>query len=275
MLVDTQPATYQHMPASPEVREHWVNSQLIGVMMDSLGPSLLAGALTLPVLMYLMAGEVNSVALVIWGVLMVSALVYRYRLIGLYRLQYDSVEGPQRLAFLRRYQWSWTVAAMLWGGSVTLCYLQASLLTQFVCALVILGQGLLNLTAFSAYLPVYRSYANALAGAAVVGLVVAASGHLGDAESLQATLIFGVLMLVFWFLMHMAGNRLNHVHRSSFELQFSNQELIDSLTLQTRASLRAVATKNRFLASAAHDLSRRASCSPPAPSTSCSIRCLT
>jgi signal transduction histidine kinase len=47
---------------------------------------------------------------------------------------------------------------------------------------------------------------------------------------------------------------MNTVYRSSFELQFSNQELIDSLTQQTRAALRAVATKNRFLASAAHDL---------------------
>jgi signal transduction histidine kinase len=62
------------------------------------------------------------------------------------------------------------------------------------------------------------------------------------------------LLLVFWGLLVMAGRRLHDVHRSSFELQFSNQELIDSLTLQTRASLRAVATKNRFLASAAHDL---------------------
>jgi len=110
MLVDTQPATYQHMPASPEVREHWVNSQLIGVMMDNLGPSLLAGALTLPVLVYLMAGEVNGIVLSVWVLLMVFMLVYRYRLIGLYRLQFDSVEGPQRVAFLRRYQWTWGAA---------------------------------------------------------------------------------------------------------------------------------------------------------------------
>ena len=62
------------------------------------------------------------------------------------------------------------------------------------------------------------------------------------------------LLCIFWWLLRKAGERLNQVHRSSFELQFSNQELIDSLTQQTRASLRAVATKNRFLASAAHDL---------------------
>ena len=48
MLVDTQPATHQHMPASPEVRDEWVTSQLIGVLMDSAMPSLLAAAFSEP-----------------------------------------------------------------------------------------------------------------------------------------------------------------------------------------------------------------------------------
>ena len=55
-------------------------------------------------------------------------------------------------------------------------------------------------------------------------------------------------------MLYAAGRRLNTVSRSTYRLQFSNQELIDSLTQQTQAALRAVATKNRFLASAAHDL---------------------
>lgn len=47
MLVDTQPATYQHMPASPEVRDQWVDSQLVGVLMDNVGPSLLAASVSI------------------------------------------------------------------------------------------------------------------------------------------------------------------------------------------------------------------------------------
>jgi signal transduction histidine kinase len=52
----------------------------------------------------------------------------------------------------------------------------------------------------------------------------------------------------------LSGDRMHDIYQSSFELQFSNEELIESLTQQTKASLRAVAAKNRFLASAAHDL---------------------
>lgn len=253
MLVDTQPATYQHAPASPEVRDAWVNSQLIGVLMDNMGPSLLAATLSLPILIYMMAGEVNTSALVVWAGLMALVLILRYRMIGIYRLRYDNLEGPHRQEFIRRYLWTWPAVAALWGGPVALTYLQASLVTQFVCALLVLGQGLLTLTSFSAYLPIYRAYANALGLSVFSGLLVMTALHLNETV-LQMSAIFMVLLIVFWGLLHMAGTRLHQVHRSSFELQFSNQELIDSLTLQTRASLRAVAIKNRFLASAAHDL---------------------
>jgi signal transduction histidine kinase len=254
MLVDTQPATYQHVPASPEVRDHWVNSQLIGVLMDNMGPSLLAAVLSLPVLVYLMAGQSNTIALVVWTVLMVVMLVLRYRLIGIYRLRHDSLEGPQRMAFVRRYRWSWTAMALLWGGPVLLSYQHSTQATQFVCGLVVLGQGLLTLTAFSSYLPVFRQYANALILSVFVGLAWNTLLKLHRPEAVQIGVVLMALLFVFWGLLLMAGRRLHEVHRSSFELQFSNQELIDSLTLQTRASLRAVATKNRFLASAAHDL---------------------
>ena len=254
MLVDTQPATYQHVPASPEVRDQWVNSQLIGVLMDNMGPSLVAAMATLPLLVYFMAGQTHTIALAVWAVLMLVVLVLRYRLIGIYRLRHDSLEGPQRMAFMQRYQWSWTLIALLWGGPVILSYQQSSQATQFVCGLVVLGQGLLTLTSFSAYLPVFRRYANALILSVFVGLAWGMLRKLNQPEAIQISLVLMALLLVFWGLLTMAGRRLHEVYRASFELQFSNQELIDSLTLQTRASLRAVATKNRFLASAAHDL---------------------
>jgi len=254
MLVDTQPATHQHLPASPEVRDQWVNAQLIGVLMDNMVPSLLAATLALPVLVFMMAGEVDLTSLLIWLGLLVAMLVYRYRLIGIYQLRYDSSEGPQRMAFADRYQWTWSAVGFLWGGGVLLSYLQASPATQFVCGLVVLGQGLLTLTAFSAYLPVFRRYAHSLVAAVLLGLVINTLRAPNKALVMEQSLALVALLMVFWWLLLVAGRRLHQIYRASFELQFSNQELIDSLTQQTRASIRAVATKNRFLASAAHDL---------------------
>ncbi|MGI9215940.1 MAG: sensor histidine kinase [Hydrogenophaga sp.] len=254
MLVDTQPATHQHLPATQEVRDEWVDSQLIGVLMDNMMPSLLAAALALPVMVFLMAGEVDTMALIVWTGLLLAVLLYRYRMIGLYRLRYDSVGGAMRMTFMGRYGWTWSLVGAMWGASVGLVFQQASVQTQFVCGLVVLGHGLLSLTAFSAYLPVLRRYTGFLVGSVMLGLCLSLLRVAVTPEHVRMVVSLLLLLCVFWWLLRMAGERLHQVHRASLELQFSNQELIDSLTQQTRASLRAVATKNRFLASAAHDL---------------------
>ena len=254
MLVDTQPATHQHAPASPEVRDAWVNAQLIGVLMDNVGPTVAAAAVAVPVLVILMAGEVWTPALVAWTVAIMAMLLFRYRLIGLYRLRHDSVEGPQRQAFIDTYRWTWLAVSLLWGGPVAMSFLQAGFITQFACGLVVLGQGLFTLNAYSAYLPVFRAFTHGLAASVLTGLLIGAFTHPDAPDVVRTTTVFVLLVIAFWVLLLMAGARLHRVPRSSCDLQFSNQELIDSLTLQTRASLRAVSTKNRFLASAAHDL---------------------
>jgi len=63
-----------------------------------------------------------------------------------------------------------------------------------------------------------------------------------------------LLLVVFWQVLRQAGLRLHETHRKNFELQYSNERLIESLTRQTQAALDAVEIKNRFLASAAHDI---------------------
>jgi signal transduction histidine kinase len=62
------------------------------------------------------------------------------------------------------------------------------------------------------------------------------------------------LLLIFWQVLRQAGRRLHNTHRRNFELQYRNNQLIESLTRQTQAALDAVEIKNRFLASAAHDI---------------------
>lgn len=254
MLVDTQPATHQHLPATPEVRDEWVDSQLIGVLMNQAMHTLLAAALAFPVLVFVMAGEVHTPSLVVWAAVVTLLLMMRFRMIGEYRLRYDSVGGPMRQTFVRKYLWTWGAVGFCWGLSVALSYQQATAQTQFVCAIVVMGHGMVSLTAFSAYLPVFRAYIHSLLLAMLLGLVGQGFVLSSQPAVWQHTTAVLVLLFIFWALLLVAGRRLHAVHRSSLELQFSNQELIDSLTQQTRASLRAVTTKNRFLASAAHDL---------------------
>lgn len=231
-----------------------MDAQLIGVLMDNAMPSLLSAMLAMPVMVYLMAGEANTWALSVWALALVGLLAYRYRMVGIYRLQYDNMEGPSRMEFIRRFGWTWSAVGFLWGTSIALTFLQTSTLTQFVCGLVVLGHGLISLTGFSAYLQVFKGYTSALLSAVIIGVLLPVPLGIAGTAEIKLLVSLVALLLIFWWLLRTAGERLHQIHRSSFELQFSNQELIDSLTQQTRASLRAVATKNRFLASAAHDL---------------------
>lgn len=107
MLVDTQPATHQHMPAAPEVRDEWVDAQLIGVVMDNAMLSLVAALLAVPGLVFIMWGEVDLWVLLGWTGIALAVLLGRFRLVGRYRLRYDSVGGSRRQAFMTRYGWTW------------------------------------------------------------------------------------------------------------------------------------------------------------------------
>jgi signal transduction histidine kinase len=257
MLVDTQPATYQHVPATAEVRDQWVTSRLIAVLMDNVLPTLGAALMAIPLVVYMLWNEVDMYLLLGWVAALVFMIVFRYRMLGVYRLRFDSQEGPQRKAFIQRYQWSWMAIGFLWASVVPMSYGQSSVGVQFICGMLVLGQGLISLVSFSPYLPVFRIYANTVVAVVAATLVVEPFLGLPDSpHSMSIDTSAGLLamLILFWWLLMSAGKRVHGVYRSGFELQFSNQELIDSLTQQTRASLRAVATKNRFLASAAHDL---------------------
>jgi signal transduction histidine kinase len=256
MLVDTQPATYQHVPATAEVRDQWVSSRLIGVLMDNVMPTLGAALLAIPLVVFMLWNEVNNYLLLAWAGALLFMIGFRYRMLGIYRLRFDSQEGSQRMAFIKRYQWSWVVIGLLWGSVVLLSYGQAGVGVQFICGMLVLGQGLITLVSFSSYQPVFRRYATTVVSVVAVALVWDLMSNRQAPNAMPPRTSLGLLLLLslFWWLLMSAGKRIHKVYRSSFELQFSNQELIDSLTQQTRASLRAVATKNRFLASAAHDL---------------------
>jgi signal transduction histidine kinase len=254
MLVDTQPATHQHQPASAEVRDLWVNTRLIAVLMDNIGSSIFGSVMALPVMIFLLAGEVATVPLVVWAVAVFALMAYRHRLTTVYQLRYDSTEGPQRQAFADRYVWTWGAAGLLWGSVTWLAYLQASVASQFVCGLLVLGQGIVSLGASSAYAPAFRSYIHWMSASTAFGIVFNLGRHEWAYAYWHQTVALLILLAIFWHLTVKMGMKLNAVHRASFELQFSNEELIESLTQQTRTSLRAVAAKNRFLASAAHDL---------------------
>jgi len=253
VVADTSAAPHRAL-ASPEERDQWVQIRLVGSLMEQARPAMLSATFSMPFFVVLLLNEVPKLALFIWAGLLVSVMVYLYRRILLYQALYGDVLGAEYLAYLHRYRWTWMLVGALWGGGMGLAFPAGSSMVKFVCGLIVLGQGLLTLTTFSAYLPIFYRFINGFMGSLILGLLVAAYWYPGAEKDLQHVWVAALIFPFFWWLLRNSAIRLNRVQRASLELQFSNQELIDSLTQQTRALQRAVAAKNRFLASAGHDL---------------------
>ena len=162
--------------------------------------------------------------------------------------------GQRRtLAFHRRYQLAWPASALVWGLATLLYFDRSSLADQFICWLTMAGLAMFSINSLSSQLASMRAYLDTLA---VTALAVVAwrMGVELRAAGPGLPLVAGAAAADFWQVLRHAGQRLHETHRRNFELQFRNAQLIESLTRQTQAALDAVEIKNRFLASAAHDI---------------------
>jgi signal transduction histidine kinase len=241
---------------SSEVRDLWVNARLVSVLMEQSKTALLATVLALPLFILVLLHEVSHVILTGWALLVIALMGYRHHIISVYRsrLEEGQADDATRLAYVRRHGWTWTASGLLWGGLIGMVFPQASPLVQFVCGFIVLIHGLLSLATFSVYLPIFNRYVYALMASVVSGLVAPILMGWGPSVPSQDLVAISLVFPIFWWVLRSTARRLSGVHRSSLELLYSNQELIHSLTAQARALEQAVSTKNRFLASTAHDL---------------------
>ncbi|MFI5444346.1 sensor histidine kinase [Polaromonas sp. UC242_47] len=239
-------------------RDEWVDVQLMHNFMRNARPALHMVSLVLPVIVAILYHDVNQTALLGWALAVVLMTLVRYRVISLYYRDYANARGTagagaQLRAFLSRYGWTWTVSAMLWGGSMFLYFRKAPVYDQFICLIVLVGMAGYATGAFSASWRCFTAYVNGLVGSALAAVaysVVKEQPFLGTGTTYGLVL----LVLIYWAAVRTAGRRFHQGQRKTLELQFANTALIASLTEQTRTALEAVESKNRFIASAAHDL---------------------
>jgi signal transduction histidine kinase len=147
----------------------------------------------------------------------------------------------------------WTVSAFVWGASTWLFFDRAPLADQFVCWLMLAGLAMFSINSLSSHLKTLLRWLDTLALASLATIVWRAGVELQFHGPFYHWWLIA-LVVIFWQVLRQAGVRLHNTHRRNFELQYRNNQLIESLTRQTQAALDAVEIKNRFLASAAHDI---------------------
>ena len=240
-------------PATADEAEPWVRGELIRSMMrSSRGTHLLAAAL-MPAIASMSWNHVPHWEILAWLTIGIASMFFRVWGERTYQLHYAGRDSAGQQEFVHRYRFLWSGSAFAWGLSILLFFDRTPLVNQFMSWIIVAGVATFPLNGLSLHPPLLRRYVNTLfltMSAAVLFRIF----ELDSGERPHFHYGFLLLPLLHWWLLLRAGRRIHETARNSFELLFHNHILINSLTQQRQAAVSAVAMKNRFLASAAHDM---------------------
>jgi signal transduction histidine kinase len=240
-------------PPSPSAEAHWVEGELVRSLLRTQRNAQTLGLLLMAVIVGVLWGDVSLTSLAAWALLGVAVAGWRLWILRRYEREVMDQGTDEILAFFRRYRFVWPASALVWGLTTLLYFDRSSLADQFICWLAMAGLAMLSINSLSSQLATMRASLDTMAATAltVMGWRMVVQLRL-QGPSYHWWLV--ALLLVFWQVLRHSGQQLHETHRRNFELQFRNAQLIESLTRQTQAALDAVEIKNRFLASAAHDI---------------------
>ncbi len=238
--------------ASP-AEAQWVEAELVRSLLRTARTTQVIGLLLVPMLVGVLWNDVAWRALGLWSACALGLAAVRFAVIRKYVREVLPQGSPEHLSFFARYRILWPMNAFIWGASTLLYFDRSSLADQFICWLILAGLAMFSINALSTHLATLRAYLDTLALTALAVMLWRVGAELHFRGPYYHYWVIA-LLLIFWEVLREAGLRLHLTHRRNFELQFRNSQLIESLTRQTQAALDAVEIKNRFLASAAHDI---------------------
>ncbi|TAM51403.1 MAG: HAMP domain-containing histidine kinase [Burkholderiaceae bacterium] len=239
-------------PTQAFSESQWIDGELVRNLMRTAPAVQITAILVVPVVFAVLWGHVPVAALGLWTAAALLISGFQLWLTRWHAQHLAQADTATQLKFMARYGFSWPLSGFIWGAVGLLHFDRTPLATQFLCWLIIAVGGSFAVSSLSFYLKPMRGYANALALTSL-GVIL---WRVADLHFHAAPFHYWMLLLVliYWMLLLQAGKTLHETHRGYVELHYRNDQLIESLTLQTRSALDAVTVKNRFLASAAHDI---------------------
>jgi len=231
----------------------WVEGELVRDLMRTQRNTQSLGTLLVPVLLAMLWHDISQAGLLAWALFTTTIAVLRFAVLRIYLRDVEQGGAESHIAFLRRWWPVWPASSVAWGLSTLLFFDRVPLQDQFVCWLALAGLAMFAIVTLSSHLATMRLCLDALALSALAAMAWRMGVELHFSGPVQQWWMV-VLLLAFWQVLRTAGLRQHLTLRKNYELQYRNNQLIESLTRQTQAALDAVEIKNRFLASAAHDI---------------------
>lgn len=165
----------------------------------------------------------------------------------------DAADLERQLQMFDQARWLWLATAWVFAATVPLFFERVELSGQFLGWLMFSGIAVLGAGMLSPQLQLAHAHVHILLLTSIATVAWHALVEHGLTGPLHHFWLLA-LLVVFWQVLQQIAERLHRTQRSNFQLLHRNQLLITSLTRQTHAALDAIETKNRFLASATHDI---------------------
>lgn len=191
--------------------------------------------------------------LAIWVSASLLVVVLRYWFGSRFARLGESQSIEIQLRFAARYIWVWALYGVVWSGCAFLLLEPMPPRMEGVCWMLLAGACGVVVQWMSAHLGIARLFLFSAAGSLVlsIGLHSLREWHGVHQES---TFWFAGIFLVYLLALLRVAAVQHEVHAKSIDLSYHNARLIYSLRQQTRTAQEALIFKDRFLASAAHDL---------------------
>lgn len=238
----------------PVFDTEWMEGESIRSFITTQGSlHMIATIIVVPIVIAVLYEYSYRPALLVWLGAISLLTAYRWSFLKHYQKFLTTADTQTQLAFNKKYAWTWVVTAFLWGSLVLVFFAEAPLFNQLVCWVVLAGIGGFAAVGYAAHRKTMLRFVNTMFA---VMLFCLAWKYIFNTQASIDSLIYAIfrLQLVFWLLLILMGNRFNRASSEQLNLLKGNYELIDSLKAETLRANQAIETKNRFLASAAHDI---------------------
>jgi signal transduction histidine kinase len=251
-MTAAQPSIWEkrHLPLT---EEQWVKSQAMKHVMQSVVQTQVLMFFAMVVMAALLFKQAPTPTLLTW--LGINSLLSVARLVLLrgYNHSDQSNDMQQRAVYFQRYAKLAPFNGAIWGSAVYLFVEISAPNIAIFCLIIVLIFGMFSVSNLSAY----KRLLNRFIWAYGASLFLAICLHIAAVHALEpitAEIWYLIMVVIFVFMQFRVGARMNSTYIEGLKLQYRNRKLIASLTDQREAALAAVATKNRMLASAAHDM---------------------
>ena len=231
----------------------WVEAELVRSLLRTSRSTKLGGLVLVPLFAAVLWNDATFVAIAAWSALTATVALVRYEAVRRWSAHVMMAGSEQQTAYFERCWVLWPLGGFTWAASASLFFDQAPLDDQFICWLIVAGLAMFTVNTLSNNLRALKAYVDTMA-LTTLAIMMWRMGVQLQFRGPKYHWWLVTLVLIVWQVLRTGGVRLHMTNRKSFELQFRNNRLIESLTSQTQAALDAVEIKNRFLASAAHDL---------------------